>query len=451
MKINWKILLTMAVIAGGATGLSLNKRARAHVLGVLHRLAQASAHAEEPTPDKSWTEKPKTSWDRTLSLTALEIKSIGLEKVAVLDQTEDTILPLFGTTDYVPSTVTIVRTQFDHCRVDHVLVELGATVKKDDPLLELFSTDLAAAKSEYEIACSQAVRDKKVYDYKAPLAKDNTLAKKELIEIENDKLQSELKMKLARDKLLVYGLTEKEIDDAPNEDGVQKAKMILRSRGNGVVVKKLVVEGNYYDSQDELMVIAPLDQLYVRGNVSELDADKVQVGQTVKVLFPFSDSERDVVSKIDYIDKAIDPDTRSAKFRTRIPNPGGRVKAGAFVKVQVQIPYKSGFTVIPRTSMVSVDRYDYVFVRKPGKADIFERRVIQPAKESNDIVIVAAPSEGHRELKAGEEVATTGSLILEQRYEDKVMSEGGLLVSQPAQERLDRFRSNQAFISTTAP
>ena len=50
-------------------------------------------------------------------------------------------------------------------------------------------------------------------------------------------------MKLAKDKLLVYGLTEKEIEDATNEDGVQKAKMILRSRADGVVVLRNVVQG----------------------------------------------------------------------------------------------------------------------------------------------------------------------------------------------------------------
>ncbi len=53
-------------------------------------------------------------------------------------------------------------------------------------------------------------------------------------------------MKLAKDKLLVYGLTEKEIENAKNEDGVQKAKMILRSRADGVVVLRNVVTGNYY-------------------------------------------------------------------------------------------------------------------------------------------------------------------------------------------------------------
>ncbi|MGP0067586.1 MAG: efflux RND transporter periplasmic adaptor subunit [Isosphaeraceae bacterium] len=450
MKFNWKLPVVLVVLAGGVTGVSLNKNARAHVLEVFRHLSQSTAHAAEPEPDKSWTTNPpKTQWDRTLKLSDAEIKAIGLEKVRVLDQTDPTILNLFGTTDYVPAKVTIVRTQFDNCRVEKVLVDLGSTVKKGDPLLELFSTDLAAAKSDYEVACSQWAHDKKVFDYKAPLAKENTLAKKELIEVENDEFQSRLKMKLARDKLLVYGLTEEEIKDAPNEDGVQKARMILRSRGDGLVVKKTVVVGNYYDSSDELMTITPLDQLWVRGNVSELDADKVQVGQSLKVLFPFSLAEREVMAKIDYIDKAIDPETRSAKFRTSIPNPTGNVKAGAFVKVQVQIPPKEGRTVIPRASMVSVDRTDYVFIRKPGKDNVFERRSILTAKESNDIVIVAAPDSGHLELKASEEIVTTGSLILEQMYEDKVMAEGGLLVSKPGQDRLDRFRHQDVVISTT--
>jgi cobalt-zinc-cadmium efflux system membrane fusion protein len=448
MKINWKLPLALMVIAGAATGLTLNKGARAHVLGVWHKLAQASAHAEEPEPDRSWI-KDRTPWDRTLTLTDAQIKAIGLQTLPVRDENEPTVLPLFGTTDYVPSTVTLVRTLFDNCRVEEVLVDLGATVKQGDPLLKLFSTDLAAAKSDYETATSQWKHDKAVYDYKAPLARDNTLAKKELIEITNDEAQSRLKMKLAKDKLLVYGLTEEEIKAAPNEDGAQKAKMILRSRGDGVVVKKTVVKGNYYDSKDELMVIAPLDQLYVRGNVSELDADQVQVGQTVTVIFPFFDSEREITAKIDYIDKAIDPDTRSAKFRTTIPNPGGRVKAGAFVKVQVHIPSKLGRTVIPRSAMVSVDRNDYVFIRKPGKANVFERRSILPAREGNDLVIVAAPEEGRRELKKDEEVVTVGSLILENMFEDKVMTEGSLLISKSGQARTNPFQESRVVISTT--
>jgi cobalt-zinc-cadmium efflux system membrane fusion protein len=255
-------------------------------------------------------------------------------------------------------------------------------------------------------------------------------------------------MKLAKDKLLVYGLTEKEIEDAKNEEGKAKARMILRARAGGVVVKRDVVPGNYYDSKDTLLTIAPLDHLWVRGGVSELDADKVEINQKLKVVFPFSNIE--LPSKIDYIDKAIDPDTRSAKFRTTIPNPGARAKAGAFVRVQVFVPPKPGQTVIPRSAMVSVDSHDYVFVRRPGQVATFERRPIITAMESNDLVIVEKPGEGQRELIPDkEEVVTTGSLILEQMYEDRLMVEGGLLVSDRAQQRLDQFRRDDVVISTS--
>ena len=204
--------------------------------------------------------------------------------------------------------------------------------------------------------------------------------------------------------------------------------MILRSRANGVVVKKDVVQGNYYESKNELMVIAPLDHLWVKGNVSELDAEKVEVGQRLEIIFPFSDRNMD--AQVDYIDKAINPETRSAQFRTTIRNPGGRFKAGMFVKVVPQISPRPGRTVIPRSAMVSVDRSDYVFIKNPGKTPRFERRSIFVANERNDIVIVAEPSEGHPGLKPDEEIVTTGSLILEQMYEDRTMAEGSLLASQ---------------------
>ena len=200
----------------------------------------------------------------------------------------------------------------------------------------------------------------------------------------------------------------------------------MRSRADGVVVLRNVVKGNYYTSADLLMTIAPLDHLWVRGSVSELDAEKVEVGQKLKVVFPFSD--RTIDGKVNYIDKAIDPDSRSAKFRTSIRNPDGKLKAGMFVRVLVEIPPKKGRTLIPRSAMVTVDRFDYVFIKRPGKANQFERRQIFTAKESHDVVIVAETSPDHPGLTPGQEVVTTGSLILEQLYEDKEMTEGGFLV-----------------------
>ena len=251
-------------------------------------------------------------------LSADQIRAIGLRTEVVKKQIEPTVLRLFGNTLYDPAYVTVVRTQFDS-RVDQVLVDFGDVVQIDTPLLELFSTDLAEAKSNYEAAISQWARDKSVLDYKTELAKTNNLAGKELIEAKNDEAQSRLKMKLVRDKLLVYGLSDKEIENARRRRRNPKGEDDLAVAAAGVVVLRDVVKGNYYTSADLLMTIAPLDHLWVRGSVSELDAEKVEPDQTLKVIFPFSD--RTIDAKVDYIDKAIDPDSRSAKFRTAIPTP----------------------------------------------------------------------------------------------------------------------------------
>jgi cobalt-zinc-cadmium efflux system membrane fusion protein len=70
-------------------------------------------------------------------------------------------------------------------------------------------------------------------------------------------------------------------------------------------------------------------------------------------------------------------------------------------------------------AMVAVDRLDFVFVRRPGPGLVFERRPILTIREGNDLVVVAEPSKDHAGLKPGEEVATSGSLILEQMFEDR--------------------------------
>jgi cobalt-zinc-cadmium efflux system membrane fusion protein len=153
--------------------------------------------------------------------------------------------------------LTHVRPQFAECLVAKVYVGIGETVKKGDPLLDLISGELAEAKSLYEMAKGQWTRDKKVLDYKTPLARSNTLPGKELIEAENDQAQSLLKMKLAKDRLLIYGLTETEIENIEKEVGAPRARLTLRSPIAGTVIERGAVLGNYYNRNDVLVVIRP--------------------------------------------------------------------------------------------------------------------------------------------------------------------------------------------------
>jgi cobalt-zinc-cadmium efflux system membrane fusion protein len=238
-----------------------------------------------------------------------------------------------GATDYDPAALTVVRPPFD-CRVDKVLVDLGSNVKRGDLLLELFSVDLAEAKSNYEATTSQWVHDSKLLEYKTALASSNKVAKRELMDPQNNEEQSRLKKKLARDKLLLHGLSEEDIEKSGKEDHAEKAKLTLRSRGAGVVVKRSAVVGNYYTSPDALLTIAQLDHLWVHGNLSERDAANVVVGQKLTVILPFDD--RRVDAKVEYVDSQVDERTGTVRIRTTIPNPQGRLKAGMHVRLALE-------------------------------------------------------------------------------------------------------------------
>lgn len=449
MRIGWKLLLVLTTVTGIGAWLMVDNRSLGRVADVWRTLSTSASHASQSPSSKDWISKQSEAGngtpDRMVTLTPDQIKGIGLKTVGVKAQSEPIILRLQGMTDYDQHTLTIVRPQFDNSRVEKVLVDLGSVVKVGDPLLEIFSTDLADAKSAYETAVSQHSRDERMLEARAPLAASTAIPGKELIEMKNDEAKSRLQMKLAKDKLLVYGLTEKEILDVASEDGVQKARMILRSRAAGIVIKRVAVQGNYYDSKDDLMEIAPLEHLKVWVTVSELDADKVELDQKIRVIFPFSDQE--IEAKVEYIDKAIDPETRAARFRGTVPNPGKRFKARMFVRVLLEIPPKEGHTIIPRGAMVSVDRLDFVYVKRTDVPWGFERRQIMVNKETSDWVVVEEPTKDHLGLKPSEEIVTNGSLILEQMYEDRLTLQGQVPSERPRDDEVFGTVGKPAYIT----
>ena len=56
------------------------------------------------------------------------------------------------------------------------------------------------------------------------------------------------------------------------------SKMILKAPLDGMIVERDVVAGNFYDDMAVLMVISPMDKLWVWGNVFEKDQAQVHLG-----------------------------------------------------------------------------------------------------------------------------------------------------------------------------
>jgi cobalt-zinc-cadmium efflux system membrane fusion protein len=378
--------------------------------------------------------EPDAPWDGLVALDKNKESAIGLHLAPVAAQAEPIKLELSGRTAYDPDTLTKVRPRFDTLVVQ-VYATLGQHVSKGDPLVELYSTELALAKNDLQIKFVQWQHDKKLYDLRQKLVETGAISQQLWVDTQNDEQKSRLDYNLALDKLQVYEVPKEQIDPLLERIGgdkaidnrhfgdvSEKAKMTLRAKADGIVIEREVVPGNLYDTSNVLMVIAPLDHLWVLVNVYELDQDKVAVGQTMEIQFPFL--EQKIQGKVQYVANEVSKDTRAVKVRATIPNPGGRLKSDMLVKAILDIPPEPGQTVIPRLSMVAINGEGFVFIHRPdvsrGGVDKFERRMIEVAQENTDNVIVA---DG---LKPGEVVVTNGSLILSQLYEDLRTVETGL-------------------------
>lgn len=384
--------------------------------------------AWESVAEKIWTKKvplapppakptePARPWDGSLVLSEQAQKALGLITVKVHPQTEPIRLELLGTTANIAETLTKVRLMFKG-RVDKVHVAVGESVKKGDPLIDLYSKDLAEAKRAYDIEMMQWTYDKKLLETREPLVKLQDISKQLYEETKNNEMKSRREFEVARDRLYVYGLSQQEVERVESEAGAEKARMTIRSPSDGFVIERDAAPGNLYDEGDILLIISPLDRLWVWGNVFESDLDLVKIGQSWLIRFPFL--EQKILGKVEYVSNRVDPNTHAVRIRTSIPNPEGRLKSDMLVRGMLEIPPVPGRTVVPRTALIVDDGHFYVFVRVPNEPGGFMRHTVTIAQEKDDHAVI---EEG---LKAGDDVVSVGALILAQIYENRKTSQTG--------------------------
>ena len=420
MKIPWKLIVLGLIVAGLATFLAASPPAREQVRHGWQRVVGEAAKAEAPRAEPPKPAGPKLP-PGVVGVDKEQARTLGIETAEVLAQSEPVKLVVNGMTSYDLDSQTQIRPKFTGT-VQKVYVTLGQSIKAGEPLVDVFSAELAKAKIEFEMKRAKAELDKKELDRSHRLfdAKPPSISEREYLSAVNDEKQSRQAAESAEDILQVYGLTHAEIESIAHETGDQKAKMTMRSPGPGIVVKRDVVVGNRYDMDNVLLNITPLDHFWVDGSVYPSDASRVQLGQMWEISIPFMDTK--VRSKVESISSDIDERTRTFRIRATIPNINGRMKADLQVGGFLEIPqFTKDRVSMPRLALVSTDGADYVFLAEGGEPERYRRHVVRVIQENSDRVILVADDL----FKAGARVATRGSLVLAQLFEDAGVAESG--------------------------
>ena len=121
---------------------------------------------------------------------------MGLQVVPVKAQVEPIKLELTGRTAYNENSLNKIRPRFDTL-VEKVLAEKGQHVKKGDPLVDLYSTDLAKAKNEFQTKYVQWQHDLRLLKLREKLVKTGAISQQVCVDTQNDENKSRLDYDLA--------------------------------------------------------------------------------------------------------------------------------------------------------------------------------------------------------------------------------------------------------------
>jgi Cu(I)/Ag(I) efflux system membrane fusion protein len=260
----------------------------------------------------------------------------------------------------------------------------GHTVKRGEPLMDVYSPELVSAQQEYLIALGgqRALResDAQIQAGMEQLA-EAALQRLRNWEVPEDELQR------------------------LRQEGQARQLLTLRAPVTGVVLEKAAVQGMRFMPGEALYRIADLASLWVLADIFEQDLGLVHSGQKVNVTVNAYPGK--VFSgKVDFIYPVMNPQTRTAQVHIDLPNPNGLLKPSMYASVELAAG-QGGVPVvtIPTSAVINSGARQLVLIDK-GEGR-YEPRPVKLGVQGDDYVQVL---EG---IKAGEHVVVSANFLID--------------------------------------
>ncbi len=265
----------------------------------------------------------------------------------------------------------------------------GQFVRAGEPLLTIYSPELAATQDEYRLAL-------------------RTQARVGQSPLEPIRAGADAQVAAAHARLRLLNLSDGQIaalaETAPNAETTLVAPL------SGVITKKMALQGMYATPEMPLYEIADLSTVWLYAEVYERDLPLVTVGQPAAVTLAAYPNEQ-VQGRVVFIDPAVASETRTTKVRLEFANPDHRLKPGMYGDVTIQV---KGMPVlaVPREAVLDSGTQTFAFLDQ-GEGR-FEPRQIKTGRTFD------AYTEVIEGLQAGDKIVTSGTFLIDS--ESKLMA-----------------------------
>jgi Cu(I)/Ag(I) efflux system membrane fusion protein len=269
---------------------------------------------------------------------------------------------------------------------------VGQNVKEGDPLLEIYSPELANAQSDFVRALNDQDKEGKTE-------------------------RASRDVKSARRRLQLWGVPADEIE-AMEKTRKTRDTLLLKSEIDGRVLERNVQEGSYVEPTMDLYRIAGLSEVWLQAKLYEYELPHVALGQPVHVLLPSRPDLKEIEGKVSFIEPVVQEATRTVKVRVAIKNvfieknKDYLLKPGTYADLVIDHDMGHGL-LVPESGLLRTGERVLAFRVLPGnrfepvEVTVGTRFKMTPDARSEDGVQVLAG------LDEGDEVVTSAAFLID--------------------------------------
>lgn len=262
--------------------------------------------------------------------------------------------------------------------------EVGRSVRKGEPLYELYSENLLTYQQEFLWAREQAAT------------------------MGTDKPHYETIERAARKKLELYGLTSSQINQLVVL-GKAQPRITFLAPSAGIIKSVDATEGQYVAEGSPLFAIENLTSLWVEADLYSNEADWVQTGDMVLVQV---EGQQQLEGRVDFISPEFKSNSQVWVMRATISNTSGQFKPGMPAEVIVSQPANQAL-VLPVQAVIRSAAGTHVYVET--EQHVFQPRTVVTGQENfSEVQILDG-------LAAGERVAVSGAYLI---YSEFILKHG---------------------------
>ena len=250
-----------------------------------------------------------------VKISPVRVQQIGVRSEPV--GRRDLVRPIraVGTVQFDERRTFIVSTRFEGW-IEKLLVNAtGQTVRRGQPLMQVYSPDLVLAQQEYALL-SRSARD-------VGSTNGETAATRRLLEGAEQRL-----------RYLDFPLSEM---DRLKREAQAREIVTIPSPVSGTVIEKPALQGMRFMPGETLYKIVDMSTVWLIAEVFEQDLATVAVGQPAKIVVK-AYPDRSFAGRVAFIYPTVGGQTRTARVRIEISNPGDLLKQDMYAGVEIASP-----------------------------------------------------------------------------------------------------------------